>query len=98
MSGELKETGTMGQVQSPAPLKVKEKKEPTMEDYFRAGLFILVGLLLAISVLQFVGSVDQIIYTWFESEYIPIIKAVFDLAVVVFCLYVLKFHLLKKKA
>jgi len=97
MSGELKETGNMGQMQSPAPLKAKEKKEPSMEDYFRGGLFILVSLLLAISVLQFIGSVDQVIYTWFESEYIPIIKAVFDLAVVVFCLYVLKFQLLKKK-
>jgi len=53
MSGELKETGTMGQVQSPAPVKTKERKEPTMEDYFRGGLFILVGLLLAISALQF---------------------------------------------
>ncbi|WP_321419808.1 hypothetical protein [uncultured Methanomethylovorans sp.] len=98
MSGELKETGTMGQGQSPAPVKVKEKKELSMEDYFRGGLFILVGLLLAISVLQFIGSVDQVIYTWFESEYIPVIRAVFNFAVVVFCLYVLKFHLMKKKA
>lgn len=98
MSGELKETGTMGQVQSPAPVKAKEKKEPTMEDYFRGGLFVLVVLLLAISSLQFVGSVDQVIYTWFESQYIPIIRAVFNFAVVVFCLYVIKYHLLKKKA
>jgi len=97
MSGELKETGNMGQVQSPAPVKAKERKEASMEDYFRAGLLILVGLLLAISVLQFIGSVDQVIYTWFESEYIPIIRAVFNLAVVVFCLYIIKFYLMKKK-
>jgi hypothetical protein len=98
MSGELKETGNMGQVQSPVPVKAKEKKEPTMEDYFRGGLFVLVVLLLAISSLQFVGSVNQVIYTWFESEYIPISRAVFNLAMVVFCLYVIKYYLLKKKA
>jgi hypothetical protein len=97
MSGELKETGYMGQVQSPAPVKAKEKKEPTIEDYFRGGLFVLVVLLLAISSLQFYGSVHDVIYTWFESEYVPIIRAVFNLAVVVFCLYVIKFHLMKKK-
>lgn len=98
MSGELKESGTMGQVSSPAPVKVKEKKEPSIEDYFRGGLFVLVVLLLAISSLQFVGAVDQVIYTWFESQYIPVIRAMFNLAVIVFCLYVIKYHLMKKKA
>lgn len=98
MSGNTEGVGSIEQLQAPIPIKTKEKKESSMEDYFRAGLFILVGLLLAISVLQFIGSVDQVIYTWFESEYIPIIRAGFNLAVVIFCLYVIKFHLMKKKA
>lgn len=97
MSGNTEGVESTGQVQAPIQVKVKEKKESSMEDYFRAGLFILVGLLLAISVLQFIGSVDEVIYTWFEPEYIPIIRAVFNLSVVVFCLYVIKFHLMKKK-
>lgn len=97
MSGNTEGIENTGKVQAPVPVKAKEKKESSMEDYFRAGLFILVGLLLAISVLQFIGSVDEVIYTWFEPEYIPIIRAGFNLAVVIFCLYVIKFHIMKKK-
>ena len=98
MSGDLKETGNFGHEQPITPVKVKEKKASSIEDYFRIGLFVLVALLLAISSLQFYSSVHDAIYTWFESEYVPIIRAVFNLAVVVFCLYVIKFHLMKKKA
>ncbi len=96
MSGDLEETGIMGQVPSPASVKAKDKKASSIEDYFRGGLFVLIALLLAISSLQFYGSINDVIYTWFKSEYIPIIRAGFNLAVVVFCLYVIKFHLMKK--
>jgi len=97
MSGDLKKTGNFGHEKSITQLKEKEKKASSIEDYFKAGMFALVALLLAISSLQFYSSVHDVIYTWFESEYVPIIRAVFNLVVVVFCLYVIKFHLMKKK-
>ncbi|WP_367344256.1 hypothetical protein [Methanomethylovorans sp.] len=97
MNGNLKETGNLGREQPVAPVNTKEKKALSIEDSFRFGLFVLVALLLAISSLQFYSSVHDIIYTWFESEYVPIIRAVFNLVVVVFCLYVIKSHLMKKK-
>ena len=96
MSGDKEEIETTGQAKAPALVKEKEKKASSMEDYFRGGLFVLVALLLAISALQFYSSVNDVIYTWFKSEYIPIIRAGFNLAVVVFCLYVIKYYLMKK--
>jgi len=98
MSGDFEETGIVGKPQVPSSVKEKEKKASSIEDYFRIGLFVLVSLLLAISSLQFYSSVHDVIYTWFESEYVPMIRAAFNLAVVVFCLYIIKFHLMKKKA
>ncbi|MBC7086712.1 MAG: hypothetical protein H5T43_10235 [Methanomethylovorans sp.] len=78
-------------------VKEKEKKAHSIEDYFRGSLFALVALLLVISSLQFYDSVNDVISTWFELEYIPIIRAVFNLTIVIFCVYVIKFYLLKKK-
>jgi len=98
MSGNTEGIESNGQAQVSVPVKLKEKKASSIEDYFRGGLFVLVALLLAISSLQFYSSVHDVIYTWFESEYVPIIRALFNLGVVVFCLYVIKFHLMKKKA
>jgi hypothetical protein len=97
MSGDTEGIESTEQAKAPATVKAKEKKDSSMEEYFRGGLFVLVALLLAISALQFYSSVHDVIYTWFRSEYIPIIRAGFNLAVVVFCLYVIKFHLMKKK-
>lgn len=79
------------------PKMNKEKKDKTTEDYFKGGLLVLIGIIIAISALQFYFTVDNIIYTWFEYQYVPIIKAFYNLAVIIIGLYILKSYVLNKK-
>jgi hypothetical protein len=81
----------------PPKVSTKEKKDTTVEDYFKGGLFVLLGIIITISALKFYFTVDNIIYTWFKHEYVPIIQAFYNLIVIVVSLYILKSYVLKKK-
>ena len=75
----------------------KEKKERTNEDYFKSGMLLLVGIVIALSTLQLYFSVDEIIYTWFEYQYRPIFRSVYYLFVIGIGLFILKRYLLVKE-
>ncbi|SFM69343.1 hypothetical protein [Methanolobus profundi] len=75
----------------------KEKKERTNEDYFRSGMLLLVGIIIALSTLQLYFSVDNIITTWFEYQYRPIFRSVYYLFVIGIGLFILKRYLLVKE-
>lgn len=78
-------------------VNTEKKKDTTVEDYFKGGMFVLLGIIIAIAALQFYFTVDSIIYTWFKYEYVPIIKALYNLTVIVVSLYILKAYILKKE-
>lgn len=90
---ETKETKEEKTIVAPK-VNTKEKKDATVEDYFKGGLFVLLGIIIAIAALQFYFTVDSIIYTWFKHEYVPIIKALYNLTVIVVSLYILKNYVL----
>ncbi|WP_340820123.1 hypothetical protein [Methanolobus sp. WCC4] len=75
----------------------KEKKERTSEDYFKSGMLLLVGIVIALSTLQLYFSVDEIIYTWFEYQYRPIFRSLYYLFVIGIGIIILKRYLLTKE-
>ncbi|WP_342303864.1 hypothetical protein [Methanolobus sp. ZRKC5] len=77
--------------------KKKEKKERTQEEYFRGGMLLLVGIIIAIASFQFYFIVNDVIYTWFKSQYVPLVRAFYNLAVIGIGLYILKAYILKKE-
>jgi len=70
--------------------------KPTMEEHFKQGLFIIGMLLLLVATFQFYFSMQGIIHTWFEYQYIPIFKAAYNLMVMGFCLYFIKLYLVNR--
>lgn len=73
------------------------KKEKTAEDHFRNGMLALVGIIIALATLQLYFSVDNIISTWYEYEYIPIFRSLYYLLVIIAGLFVMNRFFLKKE-
>ncbi len=73
------------------------RKERSHEDYFKGGMLLLVAVIIAISAFQLYFIINDVIYTWFKSQYVPIIRAFYNLAVIIIGLWVLKGYILKKE-
>ncbi|MDY0385894.1 MAG: hypothetical protein RBT65_01930 [Methanolobus sp.] len=74
-----------------------KKKERTQEEYFKGGMLLLVGIIIAIASFQFYFIVNDVIYTWFKSQYVPLVRAFYNLAVIAIGLYILKAYIMKKE-
>jgi hypothetical protein len=70
--------------------------KPTMEGHFKQGLFIIGMLLLFVATFQFYFSMQGIIQTWFEYQYVSIFKAAYNLLIMVLCLYFIRLYLVKR--
>jgi hypothetical protein len=53
-------------------------------------------LLLLVTTFQLYFSVEQIIDTWFEYQYVPIFKAVYCFLVLLVSLYIIRLYILKR--
>ena len=68
----------------------------TLDEYFRRGVFIIAMLLLFVATFQLYFSMESIIRTWLEYEYISIFKAFYNLGVILICVYLIKLYIAKK--
>lgn len=66
------------------------------ERYFKFGVFGLAMIFLVISAFQLYLSLDRIIYTWFEHQYIWIAKAVVNLIILGLSIYVIKLYFVNR--
>lgn len=70
--------------------------KPTMEEYFKRGVFIIAMLLLFVATFQLYFSMESIIRTWLEYEYVSIFKAFYNLGVLLICVYLIKLYIVKR--
>ena len=70
--------------------------KPTMEEYFKRGVFIIAMLLLFVATFQLYFSMESIIRTWLEYEYVSIFRAFYNLGVLLVCVYLIKLYIVKK--
>ncbi len=70
--------------------------KPTMEEYFKRGVFIIAMLLLFVATFQLYFSMESIIRTWLEYEYVSIFKAFYNLGVILICVYLIKLYIVKR--
>ena len=70
--------------------------KPTMEEYFKRGVFIIAMLLLFVATFQLYFSMESIIRTWLEYEYVSIFKAFYNLGVILICVYLIKSYIVKR--
>ncbi len=67
-----------------------KEKMSDMRENFKKGVLLIAMLLLLVTTFQLYFSIEQIIDTWFEYQYVPIFKAVYCFLVLLVSLYVIK--------
>ncbi|MCQ1534760.1 hypothetical protein FTO70_03440 [Methanosarcina sp. KYL-1] len=74
----------------------KEEKTSDLGDNFKKGVFLIAMLLLLVATFQFYFSIERIIEMWFEYQYVPIFRAVYNFLVLVASLYIIRLYILKR--
>ena len=70
--------------------------KPAMEGHFKQGVFIIAMLLLFVATFQLYFSMESIIRTWLEYEYVSIFRAFYNLGVILICVYLIKSYIVKR--
>jgi len=67
-----------------------------LENYFRLGVFGLAMIFMVLSAFQLYISIEGVIYTWFEHEYVMIVKSLVNLAVLGLSVYIITLFFVNK--
>jgi len=73
-----------------------EKKEVGLEENFKKGVFLIAMLLLLIATFQLYFSIERILSVWFEYQYFPIFKAIYNFFVLLVALYIIRLYIVSK--
>ncbi|WP_292377643.1 hypothetical protein [Methanosarcina sp. UBA289] len=73
----------------------KVEKVSEMGENFKKGIFLISMLLLLVSTFQLYFSIERIIEIWFEHQYIPIFRAVYNFLVLIASLYIIRLYIIK---
>ncbi len=73
-----------------------EETKESLDEYFYKGAFIIVMLIATLSVLQLYLSLNNLINIWLSYKYQPIFQALFSIAVLAICIYILKARLISR--
>ncbi|MDI3540179.1 MAG: hypothetical protein PWR29_1337 [Methanolobus sp.] len=76
----------------------EEKKKTTPEEYFRWGVFGTTMLLLIIAAFQLYFSMQEVIRTWFEWQYVSLFKSAYNLVIIALCIYIIRLYIFRKQA
>ena len=74
----------------------RREKASDMSENFKKGIFLIAMLLLLITTFQLYFSIENIINTWFEYQYVPIFRAVYNFVVLVVSLYIIRLYIVKR--
>ena len=74
----------------------KGEKLSDMGENFKKGVFLIAMLLLLVATFQLYFSIEQIIEIWFEYQYTPIFRAVYNFIVLIVSLYIIRLYILKR--
>jgi hypothetical protein len=73
----------------------KEEKVSDMRENFKKGIFLISMLLLLVATFQLYFSIERIIEIWFEHQYIPIFRAIYNFLVLIASLYIIRLYIVK---
>ncbi|WP_292376891.1 hypothetical protein [Methanosarcina sp. UBA411] len=73
----------------------KVEKVSEMGENFKKGIFLISMLLLLVATFQLYFSIERIIEIWFEHQYIPIFRAVYNFLVLIASLYIIRLYIIK---
>jgi hypothetical protein len=76
--------------------ETKKEKMSDLRESFKKGSLLIALLLLLVTTFQLYLSIQQIIETWFEYQYVPIFKAVYNFLVLLVSLYLTRLYIIKR--
>lgn len=76
--------------------ETKAEKVSDLRENFKKGIFLISMLLLLVATFQIYFSIERIIDIWFEHQYIPIFRAVYNFLVLIASLYIIRFYIVKR--
>lgn len=74
----------------------KAEKMSDMRENFKKGIFLISMLFLLVATFQLYFSIERIIEIWFEYQYIPIFRAVYNFIVLIASLYIIKLYIVNR--
>jgi len=76
--------------------ETKGAKASDLGENFKKGVFVIAMLLLLVATFQLYFSIERVIEIWFEYQYIPIFRAVYNFIVLLASLYVLRLYIVQR--
>ena len=76
--------------------ETKGEKLSDMGENFRKGVFLIAMLLSFVATFQLYFSIEQIIEMWFEYQYTPIFRAVYNFIVLIVSLYIIRLYIVRR--
>jgi hypothetical protein len=76
--------------------EAKAEKVSDMGENFKKGVFLISMLLLLVATFQLYSSIGRIIEIWFEYQYIPIFRAIYNFIVLLVSLYIIRLYIIKR--
>jgi len=76
--------------------ETKGAKASDLGDNFKKGVFVIAMLLLLVATFQLYFSIERVIEIWFEYQYIPIFRAVYNFIVLLVSLYIIRLYIIKR--
>jgi len=74
----------------------KAEKVSDLRENFKKGILLISMLLLLVATFQLYFSIEQIIEIWFEYQYIPIFRAVYNFLILIASLYIIRLYIVKR--
>lgn len=76
--------------------ETQKAKVSDLGDNFKKGVFVIAMLLLLVATFQLYFSIERVIEIWFEYQYIPIFRAVYNFIVLLVSLYIIRLYIVKR--
>ncbi|MDD3043283.1 MAG: hypothetical protein PHV51_01615 [Methanosarcinaceae archaeon] len=86
----------MNEIESTGQEKKQKEKNQGLENNFKSGILLIAMLILLMATFQLYFSIERIIQVWFEYQYIPIFKAVYNFFVLLVGLYIIRLYIIKR--
>ena len=67
-----------------------------LEDYFYTGTFLIAMLFALLAIFKIYTSIEILIQTWFSYKYQNIFQALYGVAVLAICVYLIRERLIKR--
>ncbi|HII81157.1 MAG TPA: hypothetical protein HA261_12405 [Methanosarcina sp.] len=76
--------------------ETQKTKVSDLGENFKKGVFVIAMLLLLVATFQLYFSIERVIEIWFEYQYIPIFRAVYNFIVLLVSLYIIRLYIIKR--